>query len=313
MAGASGPPAPAAPRPGPGKAWIDGQIVEAAEARVPIFDRGFLYGDSVYEVLRTFGLVPHALDEHLDRLEGSARRIGMATPPRAGIEAALARTIAATGLPECYLRIIVTRGAGPLNLDPAAADGPRLVILALPLVLPDAALYRDGASVAIVGARRNAPGALDPMVKSGNYLNSVLAVAEARRAGAYEALMCDAVGRIAEGASSNLFVVRGARLATPPLSVGLLEGITRRHTIRLARSLGLPVDEVGLWPQDLLGAGEAFITSSVRGLMPIVRVMDSQDGSPDGTPQNLPIGAGLPGPITQRLMAASMAANSAAE
>lgn len=275
----------------PGKVWIDGHIVEASQASVPVFDRGFLYGDSVYEVLRTYGLVPHALSDHLDRLEGSAQRIGMSTPPRAAIEAALADTLRATGLPECYVRIIVTRGEGALNLDPAAAVGPRLVILALSLLLPDAALYRDGASVAIVGARRNAPGSLDPMVKSGNYLNSVLAVAEARRQSAYEALMCDAVGRIAEGASSNLFVVRGGRIATPPLSVGLLEGITRRHVMALGRQLGYPVDEVGIWPQDLFGAAEAFITSSVRGIMPIVRA------------DEFPIGSGAPGEVTRRLMA----------
>ena len=282
----------------PGKVWIDGHIVEPGQAAVPVFDRGFLYGDSVYEVLRTFHGVPHALDDHLGRLEGSARRIGMETPPREQIAAALAATIAATSLPECYLRIIVTRGEGALNLDPAAAVGPRLVILALSLILPDAALYRDGASVAIVGARRNAPGSLDPQVKSGNYLNSVLAVAEARRAGAYEALMCDAVGRIAEGASSNLFVVRGGRVATPPLSVVLLEGITRRHVMALGRALGLPVDEVSLWPQDLFGADEAFITSSVRGIMPIVRADDHPIGHPIGQGG----GAGVGGPITRRLL-----------
>jgi branched-subunit amino acid aminotransferase/4-amino-4-deoxychorismate lyase len=129
-------------------------------------------------------------------------------------------------------------------------------------------------------------------VKSGNYLNSVLALAEARRKGAYEALMCDAVGRIAEGSSSNLFLVRQGRLATPALSVGLLEGITRRHVIALARGLGLAVDELGLWPADLQGADEAFLTSSVRGVMPVVRV--------DGRP----IGAGAPGPVTRRIMAA---------
>lgn len=316
----------AAPVRWPGRVWIDGQVIDVAEARVPLLDRGFLYGDSVYEVLRTFHQVPHALGEHLDRLEGSARRIGMALPPRALIEGATARVIQSTGEPECYLRIIVTRGvtrevirgatpgvnqgltpgvrpaversgaasaaAFPLDLDPASAGEPRLVVIALRLRLPDPGLYQRGASLALVGARRNAQGSLDPMVKSGNYLNSVLAVAEARRKGAYEALMCDGVGRIAEGASSNLFVVRGDRIATPPLSVGLLEGITRRRAIRLARGLGIPVDEVGLWPRDLESAEEAFITSSVRGVMPIVRV-DEQA-----------VGEGRPGPITCRVMAA---------
>lgn len=277
----------------PGKVWLDGAVVDAESARVPVFDRGFLYGDSVYEVLRTFGLRPHAFDEHLDRLEGSARRIGMRIPDRALITRAVDEAVRATGEPEAYLRIIVTRGAGPINLDPASVDEePRLVVLALPLKLPDAALYRDGASATVVGARRNAPDSVDPQVKSGNYLNSVLALAEARQRGAYEALMCDGVGRIAEGASSNLFVAAGGRIVTPPLSVGLLEGITRRHVIRLARAAGIPVDEGGLWPTDLQRADEAFITSSVRGVMPIVRIDDR------------PVGDGRPGPITRRVMAA---------
>ncbi len=285
----------------PGKVWIDGAVVDADAARVPVFDRGFLYGDSVYEVTRTFGGRPFALGEHLDRLRGSAERIAMRLPPRGEIERAVVDAVAATGEPECYIRVVVTRGAGPIGLDPALADTPRLVVMALPLKLPDESAYRDGVALAVVGARRNAPGSIDPQVKSGNYLNSVVAVAEARRRGAFEALMCDAVGRIAEGASSNLFVVRGTgRLATPSLSIGLLEGITRRHVIAVARALGLAVDEVGLWPADLATAAEAFLTSSVRGVVPVVAV--------DGTK----IGDGRPGPITGQVAAAYLAEAAAA-
>ena len=276
----------------PGRVWIDGGVVDVDQAKVPVFDRGFLYGDSVYEVTRTFGGRPFALGEHLDRLARSAERIGMALPPRAAIERATAEALAATGEAECYLRIVVTRGSGPIGLDPKLADAPRLVVLALPLALPTRAQYDDGVAVAIVGARRNAPGAIDPQVKSGNYLNSVVGLAEARAKGAYEALMCDGVGRIAEGSSSNLFVVRGGRLATPPLSVGLLEGITRRHVIAVARRIGHPVDEVGLWPVDLQRAEEAFLTSSVRGVLPVV----SADGER--------IGGGRPGPVTRAVQAA---------
>jgi branched-chain amino acid aminotransferase len=289
----------------PGKAWIGGSVVDAEEARVPVFDRGFLYGDSVYEVTRTFGGKPFALGEHLDRMEESARRIAMALPPRGEIDRAVEEAIAAArsgppggGPPECYLRIVVTRGSGPIGLDPALADAPRLVVLALPLKLPEEEVYREGAMLAVVGARRNAPGAIDPAVKSGNYLDSVMAVAEARVKGAYEALMCDPVGRLAEGASSNLFLVRaaGGRLATPPLSVGLLEGITRRHVIALARRMGLSVDEVSLWPVDLARAEEAFITSSVRGIVPVVRVHLGGEAKEPAI-----IGAGTPGPVTRRL------------
>ncbi len=279
------------------KVWIDGGVRDASQARVPVFDRGFLYGDSVYEVLRTFGGRPFALDEHLDRLERSAERIGLVLPERSQIEKATRASIVATREPECYLRIMVTRGAGPIGLDPALADAPRLVVMALPLVLPEERLYHDGVAVALVSARRNvagAPGAVDPQVKSGNYLNSVVGVAEARRHRAYEALLCDGVGRLAEGSSSNLFLVRGGRLATPPLSVGLLEGITRRHVIALARRLGLAVDELALWPVDLEHAEEAFLTSSVRGVMPIVRLSTLQR-------EEKTIGLGRPGEITKRV------------
>jgi branched-chain amino acid aminotransferase len=282
-----------------GKVWIDGAVVDAAAARVTVFDRGFLYGDSVYEVTRTFGGRPFALDEHLDRLARSAERIAMALPPRNEIAAAVDDTVRALG-EECYVRVVVTRGSGPIGLDPALADAPRLVVIAMPLALPAAELYRDGVTVALVGARRNAQGAIDPQVKSGNYLSSVVAVAEARRHQAYEALMCDGVGRLAEGSSSNLFLVRHGRLATPPLSVGLLSGITRHHVIARARALGIPVDEVGLWPVDLQRADEAFLTSSVRGVMPIVRLV-----WPSGESDT--IATGRPGPLTQSISAAYLA------
>jgi branched-chain amino acid aminotransferase len=275
------------------KVWIDGAPVDAALASVPVFDRGFLYGDSVYEVTRTFKGRPFALPDHLERLERSAAAIGMVLPPRAEIERAVAETIAAASEPELYVRIIVTRGAGEIALDPAMADQPRLIVIARRVKLPPPEAYRDGVEVALVSRSRSAPGqtAVDPRVKSGNYLVSVLAVDDARRRGAYEGILCDQVGRITEGSSSNFFVVRGGRIATPPLSAGLLEGITRRHVMRLARGAGIAVDEAPLWPVDLQTADEAFLTSSVRGLVPIARV--------DGRA----LGDGKPGPITRRMSA----------
>jgi branched-chain amino acid aminotransferase len=264
------------------KVWIDGAPIDAALARVPVFDRGFLYGDSVY-------------DEHLDRLHHSAEGIGMTLPPRSELESAIAETLAAAGEPDAYIRIIVTRGAGEIGLDPAMADEPRLVVIVRPVKLPDPRAYADGVEVAIVARTRTTvpgqPGAVDPSLKSGNYLVSVLAVAEARRRGAYEAILCDAVGRITEGGSSNFFIVRGGRIATPPLSAGLLSGITRGKVIELCRAAGMSVDELPLWPVDLQKADEAFLTSSVRGLLPMTRV----DGAP--------LGDGRPGPITRAVMA----------
>lgn len=283
----------AGPKVGP-KVWIDGAPVDAQLARVPVFDRGFLYGDSVYEVVRTFSGRPFALAEHMARLERSAAQLEMTLPPRSEIERAIADTLAASAIADAYVRIMVTRGAGEIALDPAMADTPRLIVIVRPVKLPEPALYADGVEVAIVGRSRTAgvPGhSIDPSVKSGNYLVSVLALADARRKGAYEAILCDNVGRITEGGSSNFFVVRGRRVATPPLSVGLLEGITRMKVIELCRGASIAVDEVPLWPVDLRRAEEAFLTSSVRGLLPIVRV----DGEP--------IGGGKPGEITRRISA----------
>jgi branched-chain amino acid aminotransferase len=235
------------------------------------------------------------MTEHLDRLERSAGALLMQLPRRAEIERAIHETLAASKESDAYVRVIVTRGAGELGLDPALADQPRLIVIVRPVKLPDPSCYSDGVSVAIVGRSRTAapgqPGALDPQVKSGNYLVSVLAVAEARRHSAYEAILTDSVGRITEGGSSNFFVVRGGRIATPPVSAGLLEGITRGKVIGVARGAGLAVDEVPLWPVDLHRAEEAFLTSSVRGILPIVNV----DGDA--------LGSGKPGPITRQVMA----------
>jgi branched-chain amino acid aminotransferase len=272
------------------KVWIDGAPVDAEQARVPVFDRGFLYGDSVYEVLRTCEGRPFKLREHLERLERSAAGLEMALPARGEIDRAVEDTLAAAAESDAYIRVIVTRGAGELGLDPAMADRPRLIVMVRPIKLPPPESYADGVAVALVGKSRSAPGAVDPSVKSGNYLPSVLAVASAHRLGAYEAILADGVGRITEGSSSNFFIARGRRVVTPGLSVGLLEGITRRTVIDLLRADGTAVDEVPLWPVDLRSADEAFLTSSVRGVLPIVRV----DGQP--------IAGGRPGPITRRVL-----------
>jgi branched-chain amino acid aminotransferase len=279
----------------PAKVWIDGAPVDATEALVPVFDRGFLYGDSVYEVFRTFDGKPFEQEPHLDRLEHSAAELSMKLPSRDQIRRAIEDTLRAAGEPNAYVRIVVTRGAGEIALDPAAADAPRLIVIAKQVAQQPPGTYTEGVEVAIVGRSRSSPAApgqtVDPSVKSGNYLVSVLAVAEARRRGAYEAILCDGVGRITEGGSSNFFVVAGGRVATPPLSVGILQGITRRTVISLLRGAGVAVDEVPLWPVDLKRADEAFLTSSVRGVVPIARV----DGKA--------LADGKPGAITKKVMA----------
>jgi len=273
----------------PTRVYIDGVITDEKAAVVPVLDRGFLYGDSVYEVTRTSGGRPVDLGRHLDRLERSAAAIGLALPAPATLAGAVAETLAAAANAEAYVRIIVTRGGGEIGLDPALADRPRLVIVVRPLVLPDPALYDDGVEVALVAVRRNPRRALDPAIKSGNYLNNLLGLREARARGAYECVMLNADGWIVEGSTSNLFVVRGEAVRTPAFTDGLLDGITRGRVLELARAAGIAADEAHLGPDDLFRADEVFLTSSLRGVLPVVRV----DGAR--------IGGGRPGPVTHAL------------
>ena len=274
------------------KVHIDGRVLPPEEATISIFDRGFLYGDSVYEVTRTVRGRPLELEAHLDRLERSAEGIALPLPPRAEIVRAIDEALAAGANAESYIRVIVTRGAGPINLDPAAADRPRLIVIVKLMELPPPGAYTDGVAVCIVGVQRNLRRAVDPGVKSGNYLNNVLALAEAKKSGAYEALMCDFQGRLAEGSTSNFFFVRQGALFTPPADVGILEGITRHRIMELAKAAGIAVHEGELRPGDVPSFSEAFLTSSVRGIVPVVTI----DGAP--------VGDGSPGPLTRRVMAA---------
>jgi branched-chain amino acid aminotransferase len=271
---------------------IDGAVHSPEEAKVSVLDRGFLYGDSVYETIGTMYGRLFALRDHLDRLERSARRIGLRVPPRTEIEAAIAAAVAAAGNPETRVRVMLTRGVGKLDLDPASCDDCRLVVIAFPLGPPTPAMFDKGVAVAIVSVTRNSPRAIDPAVKSGNYLNNVLALGEARRtSGAYEAILCADDGSVAEGASSNVFAVVRGDLWTPGSDVGILDGITRAKAMELARGAGITVVERRIRPDELRGADEAFLTSATRGILPIATI----DGGP--------VGSGVPGPITKRLMA----------
>jgi branched-chain amino acid aminotransferase len=276
---------------------LDGRIVPPEQATVPVFDRGFLYGDSVYEVVRTYAGVPFALDRHLERLEASGARLGLQVPwSRERFTREVQRTLDAAGNGESYVRIVVTRGSGPIGLDPALAQNPLTVVIVRELEMPPAAVYQGGVQVQVVSVLRNLRQAIDPRAKTGNYLNNVLALAEAKRAGAFEAVMLDADGQVTEGSTSNVFVVRGGVLQTPPLDAGILEGVTRGLVLEVARALGVPAEERPLVPADLLAADEMLITSTVRELVPVVRV-----GVGDRVH---PVGAGVPGPVTARIRAA---------
>ena len=268
---------------------LNGNLVDPSEAQVSVFDRGFLYGDSVYEVVRTYSGVPFELEDHLDRLEDSARRIGMElAAPKSVFAEEVLKTHASSGNDESYLRIVSTRGSGTLGLDPALAQDPLRLVIALPLTLPPPEVYA-GATIALVSVRRNLRTAIDPMAKTGNYLNSVMALAEARERGAYEAVMLDHRDYITEGASSNVFVVLGDTLLTPPLDAGILEGITRKVVMRVAEKAGLRLLQLQLPSQVLEKADEIFITSSIREIVPITKVDDSV------------VGSGQPGPVYERI------------
>jgi branched-chain amino acid aminotransferase len=272
---------------------IGGRLWTPEQAAVPVFDRGFLFGDSVYETVGTNRGRLVFLDDHLDRLARSAERLYLRLPPRDEIERAVRDTLAAAENSESRVRIMVTRGDGMVDLDPAAASQPRLVVIVQPLGGPPPELYEKGAEVEIVSVTRNLPRAIDPAVKSGNYLNNVLAMGEARRhrPSVHEAILCAANGSVAEGATSNVFAVIASQLRTPAVDVGILDGVTRGKVLQVARTNGISCQEVSFMsPDDLRRADEAFLTSSVRSVLPVTRV--------DG----LALGDGKPGALTRRLM-----------
>lgn len=272
---------------------INGTVRDADSAQISVLDRGFLYGDSVYEVLRSYAGRLFALQDHLARLQRSAELTDIALPislQRMADE--IEATVADAGNPESYVRVVITRGAGPIGLDPALAVDPQRVIIVTELQRLPADWYHSGVKVQLVAAGRAAGGALPAAAKSGNYLTNLLALRIARQQGAHEAVMLDAEGRIAEGSTSNVFAVVAGQLLTPALHIGLLEGITRAKVIALAKHQGLVVRETELHESDLRRATELFLTSTLRELLPITQVNDWT------------VGDGQPGPVTRSLQRA---------
>lgn len=268
---------------------IDGQLTDPEEARVSVFDRGFLYGDSVYEVVRTYAGRPFALDRHLDRLERSARKLALELPARAWLIEQVSSTVAASGNPESYIRLIVTRGSGPISLDPTTAGAPLTVVMVKAYEGFPARMYEQGIRVSIPQVRRMPRSAKDPAAKTGNYLNSVLALGEVRRAGFDDALLLDVHGRVAEATSANVFAMRQGCLCTPTLETGLLSGVTRELLLEITRAAKLSVSECTLLPDELFAAEEVFLTSTLREIMPVVEIDGHQ------------IGSGRPGPMYAQL------------
>lgn len=270
---------------------IDGSIVAPEDAKVSVYDRGFLYGDSVFETIRTYGGEAFALDEHIERLFRSAERVAITMPAsREQIASEVRRSIASAGNAESYARVMLTRGSGPLGLDPSLASSPLRVIMIEPLTPLPASLYRDGVSVVTVRTER--PGDAAMGAKVGNYLASLLALRAAKEAGAHEALIVNAAGHVVEGTTSNVFAVQGGGLVTPPEQAGILPGITRAFLLATAAELGVPVTFALLTPEETARSEEVFVSSSLREVLPVVKV------------DELVVGDGRPGRMTRDLHAA---------
>ena len=275
-----------------GAVYVNGTIRPADQAVVPVYDHGFLYGEGIYETLRTYNHVPFLYDRHLARLRKSAERIHLEVP---FTDEALARSIdetvrAAGDMHEGYIRILLTRGVGELNYDPRSTPHPTTVIIVKPLEEPSARIFSEGINICLVPILRNHPGSVNPLIKANNLLNNALAMQEAYRRGGEEGLMCNYRGELSECSQANFFMVRDGVVLTPPSEAGLLEGITRAFLFEVGKEAGIEVRDQVLYPADLETADEAFITSTTREMSPVTRI----DGNP--------IGSGKVGPITRKLL-----------
>ncbi|HTK29461.1 MAG TPA: aminotransferase class IV [Vicinamibacterales bacterium] len=276
---------------------VNGRVTDQAHAVVSVFDHGFLYGEGVYETLRTYNGQPFLFERHMKRLRSSAGMLALPIPlSDEEIDRRFRETARAAGLGdapdrEAYLRILVTRGVGELTYDTSACPEPSIVVIAKPHVSPTPEIFERGVRVSLVPVVRNHPGSVNPLIKSNNLLNNALAMQDAFRRGGYEGIMRNYRGELAECTQSNLFIVKEGAALTPPIDAGLLPGITRAFLFEVGRDLGIPVRDQVLHDADLFGADECFLTSTTREVVPIVQVDDRT------------IGAGVPGPITQALLA----------
>ncbi len=273
--------------------YLDGHFKPHEEALVSVFDHGFLYGDGIYETMRAYEGRLFLVKKHLARLKQSARSVALKLPmPLEEIEHALYETLNVNKLHDAYVRIQISRGPGEIGLDPALCPAPTVVIAAKPFHDYPEEYYRQGVSVAIVKTRRNHPLALPPAIKATNFLNNILAKIESIRANAYEAVMLNWQGYVAEGTISNVFMVRKGVLYTPGLDTGILKGVTRDLVLMLARRKRIPVREVLLDPHRLRSADECFITNTTMEIMPVTRIDRKR------------VGSGMPGPVTAALATA---------
>jgi len=273
--------------------YIDGVFHPKAEAKVSVFDHGFLYGDGVFEGIRAYHGKVFKLDAHIKRLYESAKAIGLVIPmPPEEMSNVVVESCRRNGIANGYIRLVVSRGVGDLGLNPYLCPKASVICIAATIQLYPAALYETGLDIVTVATPRNHPEALNPRIKSLNYLNNIMAKMEAIRAGVQEAIMLNLQGYVAECTGDNIFLVNGDELLTPPVHVGALPGITRQAVMDLAPGLGLRLREDMFRIQSVYTAGEVFLTGTAAELIPVVQV--------DGRK----VGDGKPGPTTQRLLEA---------
>jgi branched-chain amino acid aminotransferase len=274
------------------KIFLDGKYVEAEEAKISVFDHGLLYGDGVFEGIRLYGGKIFRLEQHLDRLFASAKAIMLEVPmSKQQLVEACCETCRANKLRDGYIRLVVTRGVGNLGLNPFKCKNPTVFIIASTIELYPEEVYREGLNLITAATQRVSPAALNPSIKSLNYLNNILAKIEAVQAGTIEAVMLNSAGHVAECSGDNIFIVRGGKLETPPISAGALNGITRGVVFELAGKLGIPVRELNLTRYDLVTADECFLTGTAAEIVPVATV------------EGRPVGTGKPGAVTLKLTA----------
>ena len=273
--------------------YIDGEFLPKAEAKVSVFDHGLLYGDGVFEGIRSYNGRVFKLDEHLERLYNSAKSIMLQIPISIEtMKETVLETLRRNHLTEAYIRLIITRGVGDLGLDPDKCPHPSIIIIADKIVLYPQKFYEDGLEIVTASVRRNYAEAINPRIKSLNYLNNILAKIEGKQAGAEEVLMLNAEGYVVECSGDNIFWIKNEILVTPPVHMGILEGVTRNSVINLARDTGIHVEERVFTRHDLYIADECFLTGTAAEVIPVVKI------------DRRAIGDGHPGKITQRLISA---------
>ena len=255
--------------------YLDNELVNSAEAKVSVFDHGFLYGDGVYETMRSYDSVIFMFDEHLERLYRSASMVGLTIPKKIDdIKVAIYVTLDENSLKNAYIRLTVSRGYGPIGLDPDLCETPTFVIIAQEMKDYPRGYYERGIKTIISDTRRNLREAINPQIKSLNFLNNILAKAEANKKNAYEAIMLNAYGHLAEGTISNLFFYKDNVIHTPSIECGILDGITRKIVLDIAAKEGFMVNEGKFTKKDIYAAEEVFITNTTIEVMPVKQVDD---------------------------------------